>query len=502
MSRLVDPETTSNYETNNSLSNMESLPPEILRQIIMSMSYDDIMSYCATSTLANTLCKDDLFWLVKLDHELQIVNKNGTIFRPSDVIRKYEHPDINGLDIYKRWNTYNIGINKVGFNVKFCIEHKYNDIAVWILSRAYGNVEDHCIFIANISSEVGNIEILQLLDMKEIFRYMPRSIRNHGYREYMTRLSGIKTTYKNNIDNANRAAKYGRLDILRALERKNTLPDVIGANSAAAFGYMDILQWLEERGIFPDRLGLKSAIQYGYLDVVIWFNERGFPINNDVVYYAAEYGHLNILLWLEGIGILPDIFSLYTADTNNYPTISQWIEQHGIYPTVRFMNDVAAEDYWVHILNWSAGRGILPDIQGANRAAGANRLTTLHWLSTKGILPNTDGANQAVYNNHMEILDWLALRGILPNTDGADYAASTNHLDMLFWLEHKEIFPTIDGANEAASNGHIDILIWLKKRGILPNNDGAIKAYQNDHQNVVDWLARNGIMISNTDYLE
>ena len=266
----------------------------------MSLSYDDIMSYCGTNKLANKLCKDSLFWLVKLDHELQFVGTDGILIKPSDYIRKYGHPDINGLDIYKRWNTYNIGTNEVGFNIRLCVERKYNDIAIWILGKISTDIEDHYIFIANISSEVGNTEMLQLLDDGKIFRYMLQSVRNYKYKEYMKYLSSIKIKYNVDVIRANHVTKYGRLDILKDLEHKNILPDVTGANAAAGFGYINILQWLEERNIFPNDLAIHSVIQHGYLDTIKWLHQEGYYIDKYAGCLAAQYGYLNILHWLVG----------------------------------------------------------------------------------------------------------------------------------------------------------------------------------------------------------
>jgi hypothetical protein len=49
--------------------------PEIVENILLNLSYNDIMSYCRTSIDANKVCQDDTFWKNKLDRDFEKVKK-------------------------------------------------------------------------------------------------------------------------------------------------------------------------------------------------------------------------------------------------------------------------------------------------------------------------------------------------------------------------------------------------------------------------------------------
>lgn len=107
-----------------------TLPPELVYQILVFAKYDDIKSYCATNRFANSIWYDDGFWIQKLDHELGYRGCEGYIFNPSYYIGRYQHPDMRGLDIYKRWTTQSLVSD-----LRVKMKNRYNDMIFWMMDR-------------------------------------------------------------------------------------------------------------------------------------------------------------------------------------------------------------------------------------------------------------------------------------------------------------------------------------------------------------------------------
>lgn len=107
------------------MSSISDVPLEIMYNILLRMSYKDILNYCKMNREANMLCNDDLFWMNKLDidfgyvpddlwvrlHKDFISIVNGkSVLTPSKYVKAFSHPDKRGRNIYKRWNNYIQGI--------------------------------------------------------------------------------------------------------------------------------------------------------------------------------------------------------------------------------------------------------------------------------------------------------------------------------------------------------------------------------------------------------
>ena len=137
---------------------IDALPSETIREILMSMSYDDVISYCSTRRSARLVCQDDLFWLVKLDREYR--------GRPSDYVRKYWHPDTRGIDIYRRWKSISTNHYTVEYPFILCIQNGYNDIVMWMFDNMKQQGMRLNIFTFNTAIKYDNTEIVQILEPK------------------------------------------------------------------------------------------------------------------------------------------------------------------------------------------------------------------------------------------------------------------------------------------------------------------------------------------------
>ena len=97
------------------------LPCELLHKMLLPMEYDDIISFSITNKINNIVCRDNVFWMTKLDYEFE--HEEQTM-KPSYYVLNYRHPDTGWINIYKRWKNSNI-------KSKTQIKNMHNDIIFW-----------------------------------------------------------------------------------------------------------------------------------------------------------------------------------------------------------------------------------------------------------------------------------------------------------------------------------------------------------------------------------
>lgn len=304
---------------------IEDLPYEILYQILFPMSYDHVISYCRTSKNAYVICNDDSFWIGKIDSEFSFTNSEGHIFRPSDYIAKYQHPDRRGIDIYKRWNLEWFIFDRV--------KNNHNDIVMWTIDTTntpHPQIITHAV-LAN------NTEILLLLaDRGELPTQMDADKAcSKGY-IYLVRWLIEHEVFPHNatwahISGVNLAAEHGYFDIMELLERNGLLPNTVGANSAAGEGQLDVLEWLAKRNIFPDKTGAHGAAINNHLNVLKWLGwKRRNVFNRYTANLAAGYGYLDIVKWLASRKIFPTFKGYRYAIEGGHNDVVRWLQTQGI----------------------------------------------------------------------------------------------------------------------------------------------------------------------------
>lgn len=145
---------------------------------------------------------------------------------------------------------------------------------------------------------------------------------------------------KSNINLANWAAGYGRLDILRWLSnRHHLLPTSSGANGAARHGHVPVLRWVLKHDIFPDQSGVNLAAYDGKLEIIKLLSNYNFPDGRPLLpnswgaNLAARRGHLPVLKFLANYGILPSTFGANLAAKEEHLEVLEWlVTEHNIYP--------------------------------------------------------------------------------------------------------------------------------------------------------------------------
>ena len=245
---------------------IENFPIPLLNQVLLQSSYDDVVSYCKTNVRARVICNDNSFWMQKLDHDYAYLSDDAT--KPSQYVTLYDHPDTEGIDIYKRWEvTYK--------NAENMVKYGYNDNIVWLANMTHDGPK----YFINHATSNGNMEILRWANRYRI------------YPDIMA------------LDSA---AANGHINVLDWFVPMHMFPGYWGAQAAAANNHLSVLEWFEKIGFPLDSYIANSAARYGHLNILYWLEQRGIFPTTFGANEAAGSGHLHILQWLKTKGILPD----------------------------------------------------------------------------------------------------------------------------------------------------------------------------------------------------
>ena len=121
----------------------------------------------------------------------------------------------------------------------------------------------------------GNPEMLKWITTK---RFIPgiKSIHCICERGDLYLLEKISENVLPNRISANKACRYGHVNVLQWLFEKGILPDTDGANFDVLENHVDVLEWLEKYvHILPTEMGVTLAYEYGNFDVIV-FLKKGF----------------------------------------------------------------------------------------------------------------------------------------------------------------------------------------------------------------------------------
>lgn len=308
------------------------VPQEIIYNMLIQASYNDIIRYCNSHKSALIICSDDIFWLNKLDYEATFTLQDGTRIIPSYYINLFKTHNETGKQFYTRW-------------IKILNDESY-DI----------NYE---------TLEQGNWDVI-------IFK-----LQSQNPSQFKYNLSRISTA----------AIYYGEITILDGLTKLGYIPQYNDIINSITYNRPDTLQWLTDHAldtilqeintnpnpfIRTRRLSEieKGAIRYGNLDIINKLINIGYEPTLDSILLAIQFGQLNILQWFETHNTHTDDFIKTNADTilddielaiiNNIPNIIdilQWLTKYDIYPNQTII-DLALRRKRTDIIDWLSTHNI------------------------------------------------------------------------------------------------------------------------------------------------
>ena len=237
-------------------SSIQSLPPEVLHNILINMEEPDIIKYCSTHKLAYTICNDDYFWLQKLDREFSILYNQKYVFA-SYYANLYAIGE-NRHDTYFRWKNYDM-MNAINSTDRDA------DIIMFKIDQARNLQDIETINLASYAIRTQNFELLDFMkQQKYTIMYDVVNINDTdidfddimndmAYKNYIT-IPILEWLFRNNYD-CNMASIFilnDRLDLLKWLNANSpTDITIYNINDAIREGNINVINWMLELGIKP-----------------------------------------------------------------------------------------------------------------------------------------------------------------------------------------------------------------------------------------------------------
>lgn len=214
------------------ITSLETLPLEIIENILMRLDVDTIERHCRTDESVRLVCEDRFFWIEKLNYDF-----------PGENMSQFVDPnDMNGIGFYTRFRDARL--LSLG-------DIESGDVFLWKLSKGYVDTQRN----------------------RDIMRINAAVVNGNAYE-----VQHLMDGYGPDIDAVNAAAWYGHIRVLEILSDSGILPDSVGADMAIAAGNPDTLQWLADRGIFPSATGLDIARLTNNGRIIDWLRSHGLDV--------------------------------------------------------------------------------------------------------------------------------------------------------------------------------------------------------------------------------
>ena len=307
---------------------LSSQPLELIYKSLLDVDYIGIVNYCSTSREARKICNDNVFWMMKLNHDFTIINRDGKMLIPSDYVKQYPHTDVTGQDIYKRWNEFDKTAceldGKTACQIEVLIvnlKKRNSDILMYHIEQGY-----------KFSSKILSLLFAHIMSKSSVDTILSPAIKNL--------LVSIGTDPDWRIIKPSITCK--RLDVLIRIEdpilsANNGYLGIEASNWTLLIRNIDALEFLYSKGYVPNAEGIKRWMsgchsQYS-IDALQWLEKRnmsitGYHLDDLIISHSHEQNIINILRWSYERGIVPTQEGIARAIHRNRLDIVQWLEEH------------------------------------------------------------------------------------------------------------------------------------------------------------------------------
>lgn len=180
-----------------------------------------------------------------------------------------------------------------------------------------------------------------------------------------------------------RAAKKGRLDVLRWARENGCKWDKKTCSQAAHYNHIDVLKWAHDNGCPWDSTTTLEAAFKGNLGILQWAHEKGCPLDPALCDLAAHNGHLAVLQWAHKEKAEWGESTCGEAALGGHLKVLQWLHQNGC-PWDETTCIAALKNGHLDLLKWAHAAGA--PLSKAEALAVATQETlrpeVIAWLNT------------------------------------------------------------------------------------------------------------------------
>lgn len=290
------------------------------------------------------------------------------------------------------------------------------------------------------------------------------------------------------------AAKGGKKNILKYINKQDIINSNIIICSAAEGGHLDIIleymNYVDNANILLYDMIALSAAKYGHLHIIKWAYEKGATDNVmfEITILAAENGFLDIILWGvdNGIHIFNRIASI--SSSNGHLNIIKWLIDDIHYDDYDNIAFNAAEYGHLDIIKYvmKYNKNIINLV--ANIAASNGYFDVLQYALENNADDFIGISMGLVINGEIYIIDYIfkLIPSIIKNI--ALFAASLGKLNLVKYAIDNGAVNIFEIARESAKSGYLNVFKHLikKKSDDLEKLKDCAKLYCN--YNIVEYI--------------
>lgn len=295
-------------------SNLESLPPEILQQVLFQLPAEEIVNLCRVSKYLRSGCHDMTFWSEKSFRDFKF---------PRDLFHRMILP--NPLDRYhqvKMFNEYpnefitiaarngdlelveylvQAGATNLDDALEDAAESGHPDVVKYLIRAGGQNLDA----VLDYAAQEGHLDIVRyaveagVTDLEKAF---DTAVTN-GYPDVVQFLIDHAGNDLDLDAALTTAIMSGEAKMVELLVKAGASDVDKALRDAASLGQLSIVKWLLKNGADEVETALHEAIKHGHLAVVKEIL-KSHPENydlRDAAYLASEHGHNRIAAYITSI---------------------------------------------------------------------------------------------------------------------------------------------------------------------------------------------------------
>eukprot|EP01135_Chromosphaera_perkinsii_P006924 Nk52_evm12s628 gene=Nk52_evmTU12s628 len=217
------------------------------------------------------------------------------------------------------------------------------------------------------------------------------------------------------------ACKYGNLEVVKYLQRKNISCTGTNFEKACENGHLEVVRYLHsEEGIEINCNCMDGACVNGHLEVVRYLHEQGVMCSSDGFIGTCAKGHLDIIEFFCANGFKCPSNAINVASMNGHLKI------------VQFLNDIGEEC----------------TEDAINKASEHGHLEVVQYLQKLGKPFGVSAMNGAAYNGHLSVVQFLARAGGHCTNYAYTWANRNGHFHVADFLAGRRLWMYSDRAPE------------------------------------------------------
>jgi ankyrin repeat protein len=299
------------------VSDLESLPPEVIVSILLDFSVPQILSFCRVSKYLASFCRNWNFWAEKAKHDFGLPTH---VFRQIDLLTPWER--------YHEIREYQKNLNQALYEA---IKRGSLDLVKYLVSRGATNI-DGSLYLAVLNDHLDLVKYFNFISQGAYSSYALSMALNGNHPEIIKYLISHGANSSLDLQGVVQiAASKGDLDLVQyatTIFPENPTLDIALGN-AASMGHLDVVKYLLSQKNADINVALSVAASKGHLNLVQYLLSQKNADINVALRSAAGGGSFPAVYYLIDHGATDLNGALRSAALGGQLKMAQYLIDHG-----------------------------------------------------------------------------------------------------------------------------------------------------------------------------